>query len=239
MTTELDQLFADQSATRNYLEELVGENKKFKTNDDLARGKAESDAFILKLQGELDGLRKDLTASTKLEQLLEKLQNTPPGGNTPSGESEGNDSAPKLDDHAIEQLVEKKLQDYERTNRTQTNVNAVKEQLLEVLGKDNFGTKLKDRILALGLTEKQYLDLASTSPQAAIKLIAGERQQTQTYSIPSSSVSTERFVPSNGADRNFAFYEKLRKDNKSDYWSPKVQSQMHKDAQRLGEKFYA
>src|SRR5688572_24600607 len=47
----------ETTKTTNPLADLVGENKKFKTVDDLAIGKLQSDAFIQKLQDENKELR--------------------------------------------------------------------------------------------------------------------------------------------------------------------------------------
>ena len=40
------------------------------------------------------------------------------------------------------------------------------------------------------------------------------------------------------ADRNFAYYEKLRRDLGARFYDVKIQRQMHKDALEQGEKFY-
>src|SRR4029450_8159059 len=71
-------LFSDESdinvdPNKNYLEELVGEGKKFKTPEDLARGKAESDSFIERLQKELHGLRNELKSRLQLEEVVDRI----------------------------------------------------------------------------------------------------------------------------------------------------------------------
>src|SRR6266700_391496 len=65
---------------KDYFKELVGEGKKFKSPEDLARGKFESDQFIeilKKRQDEMRAdylkLREDNTAKAKLEDLIDQL----------------------------------------------------------------------------------------------------------------------------------------------------------------------
>ena len=66
---------------KDYLAELVGEGKKFKTDKDLARGKYEADLYVKTLERQLDELRndhlklrEDYTARAKLEELLGQLE---------------------------------------------------------------------------------------------------------------------------------------------------------------------
>jgi hypothetical protein len=52
-----------------------------------------------------------------------------------------------------------------------------------------------------------------------------------------SSVRSENFN-SNSQERDFEYYQKLRKENRSLYYSPKIQNMMLQDRTRLGDKFY-
>src|SRR6267154_5364704 len=73
--------------SKNYLTDLVGPDKKFKTVEDLARGKAEADTTIelfKKRQDELRDdylkLREEANQQAKLQDLIDRLehpQNTP------------------------------------------------------------------------------------------------------------------------------------------------------------------
>src|SRR5688500_13285080 len=53
--------------------ELVGEGKKFKDHKSLAKGKAESDAFISHLQKELAEMREELNKRITFEDLMTKI----------------------------------------------------------------------------------------------------------------------------------------------------------------------
>src|SRR5690242_15072647 len=66
------------------LELLVGEGKKFKTPQDLAKGKMESDKFIVQLQKEQAALREELNKRLSVEEFVEKMNKAPaPSASTP------------------------------------------------------------------------------------------------------------------------------------------------------------
>ena len=58
--------------------ELVGEGKKFKTVEDLAKGKIEADNFIVRLQQEQAELRAELAKRTTMEQVMESILSSKP-----------------------------------------------------------------------------------------------------------------------------------------------------------------
>jgi len=69
-------------SNKAYLEQLVGDGKKFKTAEDLARGKAESDSFIEIMKVRMDELRADHLrlreehqASAQLKDLIDNYKN--------------------------------------------------------------------------------------------------------------------------------------------------------------------
>ena len=53
------------------------------------------------------------------------------------------------------------------------------------------------------------------------------------------SVRTEGVNMQNSTERDFSYYQKLRRENRNLYYSAKTQQQMFQDKGRLGEKFGA
>jgi hypothetical protein len=51
------------------------------------------------------------------------------------------------------------------------------------------------------------------------------------------SVRTEGVNMQASTERNWAYYQKLRRENKNLYYTPKVQQQLMDDKMRLGDKF--
>ena len=55
----------------------------------------------------------------------------------------------------------------------------------------------------------------------------------------SGSVRTEGVSMQPSTERNFDYYQKLRRENRNLYYSAKMQQQMFEDKSRLGDKFGA
>src|SRR5712672_125043 len=70
--------------TKEYLQELVGDGKKFKSPEDLARGKYEADSYIKILERRLDEMRDDYKkvrgeadTAKRLDDLINQLSKSP------------------------------------------------------------------------------------------------------------------------------------------------------------------
>lgn len=238
----------DQGATidqnQDYLEVLVGEGKKFKTPQELARGKAEADLYIERLKEEAEALRKDLAARKRLEDVVDLLSK--PSGNTPPDQSQNNhngneqhrsDATPPQD---IGKLVEDALSKRDLENRQSANISEVKRTLQTAWG-DSFATKVASQAEALGVTKEFLNNLAANQPKAFYKLVGlGEQAKgPDLFTAPTSQVNSGSFQPSTGNVRNKAYYDKMRKDTPSEYKRTATQVQMHKDAIALGDRFFS
>ena len=249
MTTQ-NNLFADDQGTppqadpaKNYLEELVGDGKKFKTAEELARGKAEADAFIERLKQEQEALRNELNTKLTLEQYIDKMSgtgitNTPPP-NEPNGNQGENLQGLKPED--VERLIDQRVSAREAERIQNENLRTVKETLSQQLGPD-FSTKLKSIGQNIGMSEQDMTDMARTRPKALLALVGASAPQSQAPAAsplftPPTGVSSFR-SEGQPVDRTQKYYDNLKKNSPSDYWSPATQNQLHKDAIRLGEKFF-
>lgn len=232
---------------KNWLEELVGDGKKFKDPNELARGKAEADAFIARLTREQEELRRELNTRLTLEQYLDKMGNgvnqnngrSDPPPNEPNGDG-SNTTALKPED--IEALIEKKVSERERQRIQSQNLAEAKQKLVEAFGND-YPSKLREVSTSLGLTEDHLNKMASESPKAFLKLVGADNpaQKPQTPNslfVPPTSQTTAR--PNNGlsGERTKKYYDEIKKRDPKAYWSPATQNQLHKDALRLGRDFF-
>lgn len=222
----------------NVIETLVGEGKKFKDIEALAKGKLESDAFIAKLQDEAKQLRDELSKKMSLEDQLARLsQGGDAGGATTASVAASNQSgSPVTSLEDVDAFLEKKLSQREIRQRQEDNLRTVNEALLKQYGDAN---KAKDAVktiessLGVNLTE-----LARTSPVAAMRLLGANASA---GGVPAERSTTHVGGHTSGeGERNNAYYEKLRKEmgNAKFYMNRGLQSQLHKDAQRLGDAFY-
>ena len=235
---DVPNLFSDDNPEDivNYLEELVGEDKKFKSVEDLAKGKAEADAFIKKLTDELAEVRKDLDTKIGLEEFLTKMK-----ANEQNGSEEVNDGQPISDDPSpnanIEELVEQLLSKREQTQSAKANETKVASKLTEVYG-DKAREQVQRAAEALGTTPAELQEIGRKNPSMLFRLMGLEGRQAPSGStVPTSTVHISD--NGTGGERNHAYYQNLKKENPKLYNSPKVQVAMHKDAMRLGERFFS
>lgn len=235
-----DSLISDAPVTpsvdpqKNYLEELVGEGKKFKSPEDLARGKYEADEFIRMKNAEYDKLREDylklheqFQARASMEQLVDRLSTAQTQNRDNTTDA---DNKPAYDPREVESLIASKYQEFETQKTAQQNFKLVQDKLQERYGA-NYSTVVKQQIDNLGLTKEFVDDLARKHPQVLLKTLGVyDQTPTETFQSPArSSVRSDHFAPQT-PKRDWAYYENLRVNNPRLYTDPKTQLQMHEDA---------
>lgn len=231
----------------DYLAQLVGDGKKFKTNLDLAKGKVESDNYIQTLVREKDELRADYLRlkeefdnRARFEDLLDQLKGaTQPTTHREQPITDDVSVAPKkIDPNEFESLVSNTVQKIEQKKTHDANLQQVQAKLTERFG-SNYQSALNQTVANLGL-DKAFVDnIAKTSPQAFYKLIGleGENRQETFQSPLRTSVRSDGFLPTSGPKRTWSYYQKMRQEQPKLYHDPKTVVQMHKDAQDLGDAF--
>lgn len=226
---------------KDYLSELVGEGKKFKDLAALARAKAESDAFVSHLTSELKELKQELNTRSRLEEVVTRLTEsrsvTPSNVQDPPAREE-NREPQGLTAEALEELLNRKLTERDTRTAKERNVESAKAELLKSFGPDYINI-LKTKAAELGTSTDWFNNLAAENPKALMALVGAPPQRQESGDImspPRSQVSTT-FIPQS-TDRDKAYYDKIKRDNPSQYWHKDTQVQMHKDAMRLGERFF-
>jgi hypothetical protein len=102
---------------------------------------------------------------------------------------------------------------------------------------DKAGQILKAKSAELNMSLERLKEIAAESPTAFFQLVGVNNNKKVTSMTTQSSVRSENFN-SNSQERDFDYYQKLRKENRSLYYSPKIQNMMLQDRTRLGDKFY-
>lgn len=225
------------------LNDLVGDGKKFKTVEDLAKAKLESDNFIESLKRENKEMREDLSARLTVEQALAKAREagtveTPkPTENTPTQQRQEPD---------LNTQIEQALNKRDQARTVQSNIEIVTNKMTEVYGSvdkaaENISTKSKE----LGMSVEALQQMAATNPKAFFKLVGIDDKPQPT--TPTSSwqraknpaamkaVSGESTVQAG----SYKWYQELRRSDPATYYSPRVQLQMDKDAREKGQAFYS
>jgi hypothetical protein len=228
---------------KDYLTELVGEGKKFKSPQELARGKYEADLYVRTLERQKDELRSDFlklkdeqAARAKLEDLIDQWSNKQQSSSDNTQANEQQTTKPVIDSKEIESLVSSKIQEHELTKKQQENFAQVRTKLKERFG-NNYQEVLKQQIDNLGLNEDFINDLARRYPTVLYKTLGLDQEQRESFqSPPRSNQRSDNFAPST-TKRTWSYYQKIKKENPKLYYDPKTTVQMHNDAIALGKEF--
>lgn len=239
-TNQNDQVQIDPN--KNYLEELVGEGKKFKTQEDLARGKAEADAYIEHMKARMDELRQDYTKlheqhnagpslKETLDQYIAELKQSQ-GTNQPLGQE---DKSAPLDEAKIADIIKQHIAANKQLDVEEGNARKVESRLQEAYG-PNYKQIVSQQINQLGISVDFFNNLARTSPQAVYNTLRLDDRHQEVFQSP--PTSTQRNDPFAKNNRTETYYEKMRRERPLEYRNPKTQDQMFKDINDQGEAFF-
>lgn len=218
---------------KNYLEELVGEGRKFKDNETLARSKFESDMYVKLLEKKLDQREADYKlalenniSKAEFDKLLEKL-NTSSSTQPPVNDTK----KPEINMDQLDSLVSNKLKEFEDSRKQAMNYQMVKDKLAE-----RFGTNLESHLTELGLSGESAAQLAKTNPDLLLKALGVDQKQGQPgYQAPPRN--TSGFTPKPAQKRTWSYYQELKSKNPKLYSDRKTNIQMQKDYIDLGSAF--
>lgn len=235
---------ADQiDETKNYLIELVGEGKKFKTAEELAKGKVYADQTIDVMKKRLDELTEDYKRTreenitkAKLEELYDKITTAQLASSENTRANQDNNQPPvALKD--IETLVSTKIAQAKVAEKENENLNTVKAKLIEQFG-PNYQTTINSQIATLGLSSEDFHALAKKSPLALFKTLGMDVAKQEGFQAPArSSQRNDNFAPTGAPKRTWAYYQDLKRKDPMLYYDRNTAVQMSKDAVELGEAF--
>jgi hypothetical protein len=243
--TEQNAEQTQQEATpqESYLQKLVeakGDN--WKDPEVLAKGKLEADGYIKTLEEQLAQMREDLKKQEYQAQVIEQLQNkaadsTAAKNGVPNdnGSAEAQNTTGNLSEEDLKSLVEKTLTQREKETSVKQNLTQVDKALDDMFGTEALSVVQK-KAQELGMSIERMQDIAAESPNAFFALI-GEKPKQPMNPMIQGSVRTEGVNMQASAERDWSYYQKLRRENKNLYYTPKIQQQLMEDKMRLGDKF--
>jgi DNA polymerase III alpha subunit (gram-positive type) len=243
--TEQNAEQTQQEATpqESYLQKLVeakGEN--WKDPEVLAKGKLEADGYIKTLEEQLAQMREDLKKQEYQAQVLEQLQNkaadstaAKTGVPNDNGSTEAQNTTASLSEEDLKSLVEQTLTQREQQASVKQNLAQVDKALDDIFGTEALAVVQK-KAQELGMSIERMQDIAAESPNAFFALI-GEKPKQPMNPMIQGSVRTEGVNMQASAERDWSYYQKLRRENKNLYYTPKIQQQLMEDKMRLGDKF--
>jgi hypothetical protein len=209
------------------------ENDQLSELQKLQKRLADKDAFIERMKAEQAGMRAELQTQARLQEILDKISTGSPSTPTPPAQEEQDTPTQTMDPAKLAALVEETVARRETTATQKANAKQVALKLKAVHG-PGFVEKVKAHVETLGMTPGQFDQIAAQAPKAALELlgIRDEPQRDGTpFAPPRSQVNSESFRPKSG-EKGFKDYEAMRRSAdpkvRAEYWSPKVQNEIHK-----------
>lgn len=238
-----DDVFTQDQSEENgsLVEQLVGEGKKYKTVEELAKGRLEADKYIEQLENENKLTREqmaELEASKDKQATIADLIESVKKAN-----KQDPDSANHVTDEELSKKIKSIIQGEKESSTKESNRLRANKAVLDKMNGDVEAAKsyVAERAKALGMTVKDLQTLGETSPDAFHKLM---ETKSSTVSPSVSSLPGQRNVSGNTAQvidghRTKAYYDQLKKDvGIQRYWNdPKIQGQYLKDSMALGDRF--
>lgn len=222
----------------------VGPGKKYASVEEMARANIYAQEHISSLEKTKSELLEDLTKRNSLAQLVDKLSTTVNTSQTtsPVATPAQDRTVDKVQAADLESLIAEKIQSVFSNKEKQENASSVAKTLSAKFG-DKAEEMYRVKAAELGLTIQMLNDLSMTSPKAVLAYFGSDLTSTLNPTTTHAKVSTEAFSSastSNGDPKpgTYAYYQKIRRENPSAYYSPKTQIEMHDQAVKLGQDFY-
>lgn len=236
----------EQEGNNNPVESLVGEGKKFKTVEELARGKMEADAFIEQLKEEnhmaveeLKKLQEGTNNETKVADLIKAVKEAA----SQQQDSEGDN---QLSEEALSERIREIMRGESAKQTAERNRAKGNELVLQKVGGDSEAAKLfvAERAKALGMSPSKLAELSEISPEAFAKLIdaKGTSSTSGTVSLQGSNpraMDSHANTETIDGRHTKAYYDRVRSEMGTVKYlqDRRLQKQYLDDAMALGERF--
>lgn len=229
--------------TASEIAELVGEGKKYKTIDDLAKAYKNADQFIEHIKTENQGLREELDKRLSANDVLEQLKRE--REESQSADAGSGDTTPSLSKEDLSELISNVLEEKDSQKTAQQNLATANDKMVEIYGDPQKAkAAMEAKASELGLSVGFLKQVAEQSPTAFFNSmgITG-KSQTSGSSVTHGKTNTEALSvmnqSSNTTEGTWRYYEELRKSNPKQYWKPETQNRLFRDRQEKGESFFA
>lgn len=224
------------------LNDLVGEGRKYKDPDALAKAYANIEAHARRLEAENAEARAKLD-TRDFKATTNNSSSDGQDGNNPSHSDQNGgtpqDNAPPKQDVDFRSQIREEVKALNEQERMTQNIEQTAAKMVETYGSPQAANEaLRKRAQELGVGVDWLRDSAARSPAAFYA----------TMGIQSSGGSSPRMTPASGGGvnlgtggeptRNFEYYEKIRKDNPKLYFSSATQQEMLRQARAMGDNFY-
>jgi hypothetical protein len=244
-TTEASEQAAIQAVQTNtatqqqteFVAAIVGDGKKYKTVDDLAKAYVNADTFIEQLKAENRELKEKVTAAKTVDDVLERLQQQTV---THSDDSQSKPSGVGVAD--LTKLVEATVTGLETQKQRRENMLKA-----DALMKEAFGEKAGQKFAEVAVTpelQKVYTDLAAADPIKFVSLFTGADAKPSTTTADTGGVNTTvSYSSTNQSSRvnqqgTKEYYDNVRRTKPALYYSQDFQLSMDKTVRENPNLYY-
>jgi hypothetical protein len=227
--------------TTSLLESYVGDGKKYKSPEELAKGYQNADQYINQMQTENEQLRGELDKRLNAEDMVDRIKREHEELQASMKAQEN--TTPQLDEKALSDLISQTLDQKNTQKVAQDNIQAVDSKMKELFGTDKASEIVQTKSKELNLSVEYLAEVAAKSPDGFYSLLGIGRDKTITPSITASTTNTEAVAKVNSigaveAD-TWNSFESLRRSDPKKYYTPTVQNKLFKARQDKGQAFYS
>lgn len=229
-----EQTTALKEEVKSYVEEVVKTkgNERFRDPEELAKSVLNANDHIAGLEKQLSELREDLTKRVTPEEAQRLVEEK---AKELAVQQEPRETNTNVDPENIKSLVTEVVTSREKETLSKRNLEEADKFLDQT-----YGTEARKEVDAkaaeMGFSFEKMMEIASESPSAFRRLM-GESPQKATNQTPSNQVNTSTDSFNSPGEKNYEYWQKLRRDNPSTYYTPKVQREMMDWANKLGDRF--
>jgi hypothetical protein len=219
-------------------EDLVGEGKKYKTNDELIAAVLEKDALIEEALNKNKVLETDLLARKNLAEITDELRAAKKAEEIvePTRQELG-PKGEKPEVNLTEEVQKILAEERKRQSRTD-NLTTAKAKLEEIYGGD-YQKTLESVAKTLGVSNQFLEDLATSNPDGLIKVVSSTAKPEKRIDNTAPPVSRVGLPNTgNSVRKNNAYYRELRKADLNLYMDKRTQAEMHREAMEQGAAFF-
>jgi hypothetical protein len=240
--------FSVDPSYKDYVDQYVGEGKKYSNVGELIKAYANADRHIPELTRDLAAIKTE--RDSLKEMLMANLTNENPGQEDPNPAPNPNpvesqprpaeEAPPSGDDGKVDlkDQVRELLREVDAEKQAKDNAKFTEEVMLQRFGDRDAAIKaVQDKAEELGVSPQWIAQMAFTSPKAYFVTMGIDPQnatpRSTTTPAPRSDVNPQRLADANPGIKpgTYEFYNNLRKTDPSKFRSAATQRQMMKDAQ--------
>lgn len=218
--------------------DLVGEGKKYATEQDALASIPSAQTHIANIEQENAELRSQMeelkTSSTSMDTVLEAISQRNQPAETPQ-------TSGPVDEGTLLNMVEQVVDNRSKASIEQANINEADKIAQRAFG-DEAKAKVAEAAASMGVSLDFLLETAKRSPNAFAKMVGANSPTQEAVKAPTgatttSSVNSDSFNSGNDV-RDFTYYNKMRKEDPTRYKSLTTQQEMMRSRSELGNRFF-